>query len=200
MTHDKLSSPAALRNRDPILDVLRRILPSRGVVLEIASGSGEHVVHFAQHLPGLTFQPSDQDVAARRSIAAYVAESGLENIKPPVAINASESNWPINDIDAMICVNMIHISPRRATEGLMHAASALLRPGCPLYLYGPYRRQGIVTAPSNEAFDQSLRERDPSWGLRALEDVAALAKTAGFSDAEIIDMPANNLSVIFRKL
>jgi SAM-dependent methyltransferase len=200
MTQDRLSSSAALRNRGPILDVLRNVLPSRGTVLEIASGSGEHVVHFGQHLPGLTFQPSDQDPAARRSIAAYVAESGIKNIKPPIAINASEDDWPIKNADAIVCINMIHISPWRATEGLIHAASALLRPGAPLYLYGPYRRGGVTTAPSNEDFDLSLRGRDLAWGLRTLEDVAALAKTSGFSDAEIIEMPANNLSVIFRRL
>jgi hypothetical protein len=200
MTNDRLFASATLRNRDPILDVLRATLPDRGIVLEIASGSGEHAVHFARHLPDLTFQPSDPSDAALRSIAAWVAEEGLGNIEPPLQLDAAETSWPIKNAAAVICINMIHISPWSSTEGLMRGAAAILPAGGPLYLYGPYRINGVPTAPSNEAFDQSLRGRDPAWGLRVLEDVAALAATNGFSPPEVVAMPANNLSVIFRKL
>ncbi len=200
MTDDRQSAPAALRNRDPILDVLRTVLPDRGTVLEIASGSGEHVVHFARHLPKLRFQPSDPSDAALRSIAAWISAEGLDNIDPPLQLDAAMDSWPVKTANAMICINMIHISPWSSTEGLMRGAAAILRPGAPLYLYGPYRRSGVPTAPSNEAFDQSLRSRDPAWGLRVLEDVADLAAANGFSTPEVVTMPANNLSVIFRKL
>lgn len=200
MTDDRLFASATLRNRDPILDVLRTVLPGRGTVLEIASGSGEHVVHFARHLPNLTFQPSDPDAAALRSIAAWVSQDRLSNIAPPVQLDAAAASWPVKSADAIVCINMIHISPWRATEGLMRGAAALLPAGAPLYLYGPYRRTSVPIEPSNEAFDQSLRSRDPAWGLRVLEDVAALAAANGFSSPEVVAMPANNLSVIFRKL
>jgi cyclopropane fatty-acyl-phospholipid synthase-like methyltransferase len=200
MTDDRLFASATLRNRDPILDVLRATLPDRGTVLEIASGSGEHVVHFARHLPALTFQPSDPSDAALRSVAAWIAEEGLSNIEPPLQLDAAETSWPVKSAAAVICINMIHISPWRSTEGLMRGAAAILPAGGPLYLYGPYRRNGAPTAPSNEEFDRSLRSRDPAWGLRSLEDVAALAAANGFSVPDIVAMPANNLSVIFRKL
>lgn len=200
MTDDRLFASATLRNRDPILDVLRTVLPDRGTVLEIASGSGEHVVHFARHLPNLTFQPSDPSDAALRSVAAWIAEDGLGNIEPPLQLDAAETNWPVKSAAAIICINMIHISPWRSTEGLMRGAAAILPAGGPLYLYGPYRRNGVPTAPSNEEFDRSLRSRDPAWGLRMLEDVADLAATSGLSLPEIVAMPANNLSVILRKL
>jgi hypothetical protein len=169
-------------------------------VLEIASGSGEHMIHFAQHLPELTFQPSDADPVARRSVAAWIAETGLSNAMTPIALDATASPWPITAASAVICINMIHISPWHATEGLMNGAAAILPTGGPLYLYGPYRRRDVPTAPSNEEFDQSLRTRNPAWGLRMLEDVAALAKASGFSAPDVVAMPANNLSVIFRKL
>jgi hypothetical protein len=200
MHHDRLSAPAALRNREPILDVLRQVLPDQGTVLEIASGSGEHAIHFARHLPHLAFQPSDPDSAALRSIAAWIAESDLTNVRAPVMLDATAELWPIAEANAIICINMIHISPWPATEGLIKKAATLLAPGAPLYLYGPYRRKGTPTAASNEDFDASLRGRNPAWGLRNLEDVAALASAAGFASPDIIEMPANNLSVIFRKM
>lgn len=200
MTDDRQFAPAALRNRDPILDVLRTALPERGTVLEIASGSGEHVVHFAQHLPALTFQPSDPDAAALRSIAAWATDSDAANVLAPLQLDAAAAHWPVQRADAIVCINMIHISPWHSTEGLMRGAAAILPTGGPLYLYGPYRRNGIPLEPSNEAFDQSLRSRNPAWGLRVLEDVATLAASHGFSAPEIVAMPANNLSVIFRKL
>lgn len=199
MTDHRQQAPAATRNRDPILAVLRRVLPQTGTVLEIASGSGEHSVHFARALPGLVFQPSDPNPEARLSIAAWAADSGLANLRPPLALDAASPSWDVTAADAVLCINMIHISPWAATEGLIRGAAGILPPGGPLYLYGPYRRAGVVTAPSNEAFDQDLRRRDPAWGLRDLEAVAALAAAAGFSGPAVTAMPANNLSVVFRR-
>ena len=199
MTDHRLQAPATLRNREPILDVLRGVLPTSGLVLEIASGSGEHVMHFAQHLPHLTFQPSDPDATALQSIAAWTRDSGVTNVLPPVMLDASSKDWPLTTADAIICINMIHISPWRASEGLMRGAAKLLRPSAPLYLYGPYRRAEVVTASSNEAFDADLKSRNAEWGLRDLEAVARLAQSTGFSAPAITEMPANNLSVVFRR-
>ncbi len=197
---DRLEYPATLRNRDAILDVLRGVLPASGTILEIASGSGEHVVHFARAFPQLTFQPTDPEDAAIRSIAAWTAETGLKNVLPPVKLDAASAAWPVTSADAILCINMIHIAPWRATEGLLSGAAKILPAGAPLYLYGPYRQANVVTVPSNEAFDANLKSRNREWGLRNLEDVAALAKTCGFSALEITQMPANNLSVVFRRL
>ncbi|KFC67596.1 hypothetical protein FG93_03909 [Bosea sp. LC85] len=199
MTDPRLFAPATLRNREPILDILRKILPATGLVLEIASGSGEHVSYFAAALPALTFQPSDPDQDALISTAAWSGQSGLANIRPPVQLDAAAAEWPVHSADAIICINMIHISPWAATQGLMTQAGRLLPDGAPLYLYGPYRRPGRALEPSNLAFDESLRARNPEWGLRKLDDVAALAAEAGLSGPEVIEMPANNLSVIFRR-
>ncbi len=169
-------------------------------MLEIASGSGEHVVHFAKAFPGLTFQPSDPEDAALQSIAAWIQDSGLNNLRPPVMLDASSDRWPVTAADAVLCINMIHISPWQATKGLFQGAAKLLRAGAPLYLYGPYRRADVVTAPSNEAFDASLKSRNAEWGLRDLEDVAELARSTGFSAPVVTEMPANNLSVVFRRM
>lgn len=200
MIDRRLEYPATARNRDAILDVLRSVLPASGLVLEVASGSGEHVVHFARAFPDLTFQPSDPEDAALQSIAAWTKDSGLKNIRPPAMLDAASAQWPVNAADAILCINMIHIAPWRASEGLFRGAARLLRAGAPLYLYGPYRRADVVTAPSNEAFDESLRSRNPEWGLRDLEAVAALAQNNGFSGPAITEMPANNLSVVFRRM
>jgi SAM-dependent methyltransferase len=200
MTDARLEYPATHRNRDAILDVLRGALPQKGLVLEIASGSGEHAVHFAQASPALTFQPTDPEEAALKSIAAWIAHNGLKNVNPPLMLDAASDAWPVTAADAIVCINMIHISPWRATEGLVRGASRLLKAGAPLYLYGPYRRADVETAPSNETFDESLKSRNAEWGLRNLEDVAALAYAHGFSSPEITEMPANNLSVVFRRL
>lgn len=200
MTDDRLYYPATQRNRDAILDVLRGVLPPSGIVLEIASGSGEHVAHFAQALPHLTFQPSDPDAEALRSIAAWTTEQRLDNIRPPVMLDASSEQWPVTTVDAILCINMIHISPWAATLGLMRGAARILPADAPLYLYGPYVQGDVVTAPSNEAFDASLKTRNPEWGLRHLDDVAAAARDAGFSAPMVTPMPANNLSVVFRKV
>lgn len=200
MTSHRLQYPATQRNRDAILEVLRGVLPPSGLVLEIASGSGEHIVHFANALPGMTFQPSDPEDAARLSIAAWTAETGLSNIRPPLAIDVRREPWPIAQADAMLCINMIHISPWEATQALMRNAGRILSKGAPLYLYGAYRQKDVVTADSNEAFDADLKSRNPQWGLRQLDDVAALAREAGFSGPAVTPMPANNLSVVFRRM
>ena len=195
----RLRAPSAQRNRDAILAVLAATLPSSGLVLEIASGSGEHAVHFAGALPGLSFQPSDPSPEAVASIAAWAGESGLGNILTPLVLDATAPDWPLAAADAILCINMIHIAPWAATEGLFRQAGRLLKPGQPLYLYGPYRRADRPLEPSNAAFDESLRSRNPAWGLRELDAVAALGAANGFGAPEIVEMPANNLSVIFRK-
>ncbi len=192
-------APATARNRDPILAVLRDALPATGLVLEVASGSGEHVIHFASALPGLTFQPSDPDPGARASIDAWVAEAGLGTIRPAVTLDAAGTDWPIAAADAVLCINMVHIAPWAATEGLMRGAAAILSPGAPLILYGPYRRDGAHTAPSNAAFDADLRARNPAWGVRDLEAVADLAAAQGFGAPLVVPMPANNLTLVFRR-
>ncbi|WDF74008.1 DUF938 domain-containing protein [Novosphingobium sp. KACC 22771] len=191
-------APAAARNRDPILDVLRDALPPSGVVLELASGSGEHIVHFARALPHLQWRPSDPSPEARASIAAWTAAEGLDNVAPPLALDAA-GDWPVGHADAIVCINMIHISPWAATEGLMRGAGAILPAGGLLYLYGPYRRAGVALEPSNEAFDADLLARDPEWGLRDLDDVSACAAGHGLRVEAVLPMPANNLSVLLRR-
>jgi hypothetical protein len=177
MSDDRQYAPATLRNRDFILDVL----PKTGLILEIASGSGEHVVHSARCFPRLVFQPSDLDPGARLSVAAWANATGVTNVRAPIALDASNPVWPIASAEGIICINMVHISPWKATLGLLKGAAAILPPASPLYLYGPYISEGFATAPSNQAFDQSLRDRDPNWGLRDLEAVAATAQALGFS-------------------
>ena len=192
-------APAAARNRQPILDVLRPHLPATGLVLEVASGSGEHVMHFAEALPDLIFQPSDPDSSARASIDDWARETGLVNVRPAVALDAQSAAWPVEQADAVLCSNMIHIAPWRAATGLIAGAGRLLSADGLLYLYGPYRRDGRHTAASNDAFDRDLRRRNPAWGVRDLEDVTACANENGFAAPEIVEMPANNLSLIFRR-
>lgn len=195
----KKHAPAAARNRVPIIAVLRDVLPKTGTVLEVASGSGEHAIAFAEAFPGLRWIASDPDPACRASIAAWTAESDLANIAPPLDLDATASDWPINNADALLCINMIHISPWSATLGLMAGASRILAAGAPLFLYGPYRREDAPTAPSNVEFDRSLKGRNPDWGLRNLGDVIAAAADEGLRFDRLIEMPANNLSVVFRK-
>ncbi len=195
----KRHAPATARNRGPILDVLRPRLPADGLVLEVASGSGEHAVHFAANLPQLVFQPSDPDEDALASIDAWAATSALANIRPAVALDASAPSWPVGQAAAVLCCNMIHIAPWSAAVGLVAGAARVLPDHGLLYLYGPYRRDGEHTAPSNEAFDRDLRRRNPAWGIRDLEAVTELAEAHGFTSREVVDMPANNLSVIFRR-
>lgn len=193
-------APATQRNRNSIFAVLREVLPREGRVLEIASGSGEHVVHFAKALPALTFQPTDPDPRAVASIAAWSKHAALPNIEPALPFDASQPDWPFRDLAGILCINMIHIAPWAATEGLMRGTAACLRHGAPLYLYGPYRQRGVPTADSNEAFDADLRARNPAWGLRDLDEVAALAEANGFSSPQITPMPANNVSLVFRRI
>ena len=196
---DRQYAPAAARNRGPILNVLGAILPLSGPVLEVASGTGEHVVHFARAFPILVWQPSDPSKEARRSIRAWIAAERLENVRPPLDLDAASDSWPIDHAAAMVCINIIHISPWASTEGLMRGASRVLDAGAPLYLYGPFRQSAKALAPSNAAFDGDLRNRDPRWGLRDLEEVAVSAGSFRFVLDRVVDMPANNLSVIFRK-
>ena len=195
----KRHAPATLRNRDAIAAMLADWLPETGTVLEVASGSGEHVVHFAAAFPHLDWQPSDPDPAGLTSIAAYRAEAGLANIAPPRALDASAPEWPIHRVDAVLCINMVHISPWQATLGLFAGAARLLAAGAPLILYGPYIEPDVPTAASNLAFDASLRARDPAWGLRDIDAVKGAAADAGFVFVERRAMPANNLMLLFRK-
>lgn len=194
----KRRAPATERNRDAIVAVLRDALPSSGLVLEVASGSGEHAVHFAATFPNLDWQPTDPDPTALTSIAAWRAEASLPNLRSPIQLDAS-TEWPMAKADAILCINMVHISPWEATLGLFKRAGAALPPDGLLYLYGPYTRTGVETAPSNLAFDASLKARNPRWGLRAMEDVIAAAQAEGLTFDRLIDMPANNLSLLFHK-
>lgn len=195
-----LTSPSTARNRDPILAVLKPRLPASGLVLEIASGAGEHAVHNAAHLPALQWQPTDPDPAALASIAAWRDYAGLPNLLPPLQLDATRPDeWPVRQADAIVNINMIHISPWAAAEGLMQGASELLPPGGRLFLYGPYLERDVPTAPSNLAFNESLKSRNPAWGIRRLEEVAALAARHGLALAERIQMPANNLVLVFQK-
>ena len=193
-------APAVARNREPILEVLGPYLPSRGLVLEVASGSGEHVMHFAKaSAPDVIFQPCDPDPGACASIDAWTAAVGLRNIRPAIALDATSEVWPIATANSVLCINMIHITPWAATVGLMRGAAAVLPPGGMLYIYGPFRREGRHTAPSNEAFDRDLRKRDAAWGVRDIEAVAALAEAHGFAEPLVKEMPANNLSLFFER-
>jgi len=195
----KRVAPAAERNREPIAAVLREALPEAGSVLEIASGTGEHALYFARQFASLSWQPSDPDPAALASIEAWSADAGLANLLAPVVLDAAAETWPVAKADAILCINMVHISPWAATEGLMRGAGRLLAPGAPLILYGPYRRAGVPTAPSNEAFDLSLQARDPEWGLRQLDAVTAEAEKSGLGFDRLVEMPANNLILVFRR-
>lgn len=195
----KRHAPATARNREPLAEVLRAVLPDRGTLLEVASGTGEHAAWFAPLFPNLLWQPSDADPEALASIEAWQADSDAANLLPPVVLDAASGTWPLDRADAILCVNMVHISPWSATLGLLRGAGRLLPAGGPLVLYGPYRRAGVPTAPSNEAFDRSLRSSDPEWGLRELEEVAAEAEANGLCFERLFEMPANNLTAVFRK-
>jgi SAM-dependent methyltransferase len=193
------SAPATMRNREPILEILRYILPASGLVLEVASGTGEHGVHMARHLPHLHWQPSDPLPEARQSITAWARSEGLSNLLAPLELDAAREVWPIDQAAAIVCINMVHISPWEATAGLMRGAGRILPAGGILYLYGPYKRGTRPLEPGNAAFDADLRARDPRWGLREVEDMAACADAQGLAFERSVEMPANNLSLIFRK-
>jgi SAM-dependent methyltransferase len=192
------SAPAALRNREPIAEVLRDWLPQSGLVLEVASGTGEHVVYFADAFPHLDWQPSDTHPDALASIAAWREESGLPNVRAPIRIDAGSTDWPIDQADAALNINMAHISPWSASLGLISGAARVLPPGGSLILYGPWLKNDVETVPSNLAFDADLKRRDPDWGLRKVEDFAAAAANQGFDLSDTRGMPANNLMLLFR--
>ena len=194
----KQHAPATERNREPIRAVLARELPAHGTVLEIASGSGEHAVAFARAFPALTWQPTDTSPAALASIAAWRAEAGLANLAAPLALDVT-TPWPLAHADAIVCINMVHIAPWEAALALFAGAGRLLAPEGLLYLYGPYRFDGAFTAPSNAAFDESLRARDPRWGIRDVRELEAAAAAHGLALRETIAMPANNHSLIVRR-
>lgn len=193
-------SPSTARNREPILQVLKPRLPPGGLVLEIAAGAGEHAAYCAAALPHLEWRPTDPDPEALASIAAWRDHAGLPNLLPPLRLDAADpAAWPVDRADAVVNINMLHISPWSAAEGLMAGAGRVLPPGGLLFLYGPYLERGVETAPSNLAFDESLRARNPAWGIRRLEDVTALAAAHGLALCERIAMPANNLALVFRR-
>ena len=192
------SAPAAARNREPILRVLRDYLPRPALVLEIASGTREHAVWFSSALPEVTWQPTDHDPEALSSIAAWREMAGPPNLLPPLHLDAAADAWPIAQADAVVAINMVHIAPWTATQGLIAGAARVLTQGGLLFLYGPFSEGGEHTAASNAAFDADLRARDPSWGIRDLDDVTDLASQHGFMGPERIAMPANNLIVAFR--
>ena len=194
------TAPFTARNRQPILDVLSPRLADGARVLEVASGAGEHAVFLAAALTGVRWQPSDRDAEALTSAAAWQASAGLANLTPPLRLDAADpSSWPEGPFEAVVCINMVHISPWAASEGLMAGAARVLTPGGRLFLYGPFLEAGVMTAASNLAFDESLKARDPAWGLRDLAEVAALARAQGLTLVERIAMPANNLVVMFEK-
>jgi len=192
-------APSAERNKDPILAVLRRLLPASGVVLEIGSGTGQHVAHFAKAMHGLTWQPSDADTGYRRSVLRWIEKDNLANVRAPVALDVHDAPWPTRPVDAVIAINVLHVSPWSATGALFAGARDAVRSDGIVFLYGPFMRGGRHTALSNAQFDASLRAHDPQWGVRDLDAVIGVAQAAGFALREIVDMPANNLSAVFAR-
>jgi SAM-dependent methyltransferase len=199
ITMAKGFAPAAERNRQPILDVLRRVLPPAGLVLEIASGTGQHAIFFAEHLPKLQWQPTDASSEALQSMGTWVDETNRDNLLTPLELDVRASPWPLVNADALVCINMIHISPWEATEALFHGASELLASGSPMITYGPYRLRGEHTAPSNAAFDQSLRSRNARWGVRDIDELLELGGRTGFTLEERVGMPANNMTLVWTR-
>jgi SAM-dependent methyltransferase len=193
------SAPAAARNREPILRVLREHLPRPALVLEIASGTGEHAVWFSSALPEVIWRPTDRDQEALTSIAAWRDVAGPPNLLPPLRLDASADTWPVTQADAVVAINMVHVAPWMTTQGVIAGAARVLTQGGLLFLYGPFREGGVHTAASNAAFDSDLRARDPSWGIRDLDEITALAGQHGLLGPERIAMPANNLSAVFRR-
>jgi SAM-dependent methyltransferase len=191
--------PASVRNAPHIIEVLGRVLPREGTVLEIASGSGYHAAAFAAALAHVTWQPSDTDAAARASIAAYTEEAQLANLRPALDLDVMRRPWPAVKAAAIVCINMIHISPWEATVALFEGAARILPPAGLLFTYGPYILHGDYHGEGNVAFDQSLKARNPTWGLRDVVDIAAVAAQNAFQLDETVPMPANNLSLVWRK-
>lgn len=195
----RLVSPSAERNKGPIAEVLMRVAPQEGDVLEISSGTGQHVLHFAQAMPDLRWQPTERDPECLRSITSWLAQAAPANVSPPIHLDVHDEIWPVRQVAAVVCINMIHIAAPSATESLLRGAARVLARGGVLFLYGPFRRQGRHTSASNQAFDEQLKARNPHWGVRNLEDVAQLAAAVGLGLEETCEMPANNLAVVFRK-
>jgi SAM-dependent methyltransferase len=195
----KRHAPSADRNREPLLSVLREVLPPRGGVLEVASGSGQHAVFFSRAFPELLWQPTDADPGALASIEAWRQEEALENLRAPLALDVRAEAWPVTHADAMVGINLVHICPWEATRGLLRGAGRVLAPGGPLVLYGAYFVEGQTPAPSNVAFDASLRERDPAWGVRELGAVTAEARAQGLVRERVVEMPSHNLVLVFRR-
>lgn len=194
----KRHAPATLRNRDAIAEVLARELPTSGLVLEVASGSGEHAIHFARRFPSLDWLPSDPDPIARASIAAWIDEAALSNISPPLDVDACAAIWPIASAAAILCINMTHIAPWAATAGVFTGGAQLLEQGAPLIFYGPFLKADIETAPTNLAFDAQLRAWNRDYGVRAVEDMDRVAEAHGFVRTKCTMMPANNLTLVYR--
>ncbi len=199
LTDGRLFAAAARRNQAPILEVLGRELPPTGLVLETASGTGQHIVHFARSLPSLSWQPSDPDPGFRNSISLWIEFEHLVNVHAPITLDVRQQPWPIAAADAIVCINMIHVAPWAATQALFEGAQKVLSRGNLLFLYGPFRRSGSHTAPSNARFDDELRAHDPEWGLRDIEVLADVANQTGFALTDTVTMPANNFSLVFRK-
>ncbi len=195
----RLVSPSAERNKGPIAEILMRVLPAQGDVLEVSSGTGQHVLHFARAMPHLRWQPTDRDADCLRSITSWLAQTPMPNVNAPLALDVHDAIWPVHDVAAVVCINMIHIAPASATEALLRGAGDVIARGGILFLYGPFRRNGRHTSASNKAFDELLKAENPEWGVRNVEDVAHLAATVGLELEQTHDMPANNLAVIFRK-
>lgn len=193
------SAPTTLRNREPITEVLRDWLPPSGLVLEIASGTGEHAVHFAGAFPDLDWQPSDVEPLALRSIAAWRADAGLPNLREPVTLDAATADWPVGRADAVLSINMVHISPWASSLGLLDGAARVLAAGGRLILYGPWLSAAVATAPSNLDFDADLKRRDPAWGLRQVEEFEAEAEARGLDLKDQRAMPANNRMLLFTR-
>lgn len=195
----RIVSPSAERNKAPVAELLMRLLPDHGDVLEVSSGTGQHVLHFAQAMPHIRWQPTERDADCLKSIVGWLTAASLPNVNAPIRLDVHDPVWPVDKVTAVVCLNMIHIAPPSATEALLRGAGRVLSSGGMLFLYGPYRREGRHTAPSNEAFDASLKARDPEWGVRNLEDVARLAASEGLELQEVYEMPANNIAVVFRR-
>ena len=196
---ERLYAPATERNREAILSVLKSVLPAQGKVLEIASGTGEHITFWAPHFPALTWQPSDPDPMHLASIEGWMEQRLAVNILPPIQLDVTNDAWGVDSVDVILCINMIHIAPWEACLGLFRGTQSILSKSGLLYLYGPFKQQGQHTATSNEAFDLSLRAQDPSWGVRDLEAVIDIAQKHDLHLQQVIPMPANNLSVVFRR-
>ena len=195
----RIVSPSAERNKGPIAEILVRTLPARGEVLEVSSGTGQHVLHFAQAMPHIRWRPTERDANSLKSIASWLAQTAAPNVSAPLHLDVYDVIWPAHEVTAVVCINMIHIAAPSAAEALLRGAGNVIAPGGILFLYGPYLRQGRHTSLSNKAFDERLKAENPEWGVRNLEDVVDLANSVGLELEQTHDMPANNLAVIFRK-